>query len=73
MNIMIGMISPERNWAPKLASYSCSFSSSKVACDLLLTAEHLDEGMAGERLLDLGVEGPGAAPLVDEPGSGIVS
>ena len=29
MNIIIGMISPETNCAPKLASYSSSFSSAK--------------------------------------------
>ncbi len=32
MNIVTGMISPEMNWAPKLAWYSCSFSASKRAC-----------------------------------------
>ena len=29
MNIVVGMINPEMNWAPKLAWYSCSFSASK--------------------------------------------
>jgi len=31
-----------------------------------LTAEHFDQGMAGEGFLDLDVEGAGAAPLGDE-------
>ena len=34
--------------------------------DFPLAAEHLDEGMAGEGFLDLGVEGAGRAPLGDE-------
>ena len=32
MNIMIGMINPERNWAAKLARYSSPFSASNERC-----------------------------------------
>ena len=57
---------PEMNWAPKLASYSSSFLSSEALLDLALAAEHLHERVAGEGLLDLGVERAGVAPLRDE-------
>ena len=66
MNIMIGMINPERNWALKLALYSSSFSVSKRGLDLALPPEDLDQGVAGEGLLDVGVESPGPPPLGDE-------
>ena len=36
--------------------------------DLALAPERLDDRVAGERLLDLGVERAGAAPLRDEAG-----
>ena len=49
------------NWAPKLASYSSSFFVAEARLDLRLAAEHLDQGVAGERLLDLGVERAGVA------------
>ena len=35
--------------------------------DVVLAAEHLHQRVAGERLLDLGVERAGVAPLGDEP------
>ena len=38
--------------------------------DLVLAAERLHDGVAGERLLDLRVERAGAAPLGDELGAG---
>ena len=57
------------NWAPKLASNSSSFFSSKRCLDLVLAPEHLDQGVAGERLLDLRVERAGVRPLGDEAAS----
>ena len=53
MNIIAGMMMPEMNCAPKLAWYSSSFFASKLGLDLALPAEHLDQRVAGERLLDL--------------------
>ena len=38
--------------------------------DLVLAAEDLDDGVAGEGLLDLGVERAGVRPLGDEAGLG---
>src|SRR5690606_36097880 len=38
----------------------------ELGLDLALPAEHLDDGVAGERLLDMRVERARAAPLVDE-------
>ena len=55
------------NCAPKLASYSSSFFVVEALLDVALAAEHLDERVAGERLLDLRVERAGVAPLGDEP------
>ena len=34
MNIIDGMMMPEMNWAPKLASYSSSFFAAKRRLDL---------------------------------------
>ena len=66
MNIIVGMISPETNWAPKLTRNSSSFSSAKVRSTSRLPVEDLDQRVAGEGLLDLAVELAGAAPLLDE-------
>ena len=38
----------------------------ELLLDVLLAAEHLDQRVPGERLLDLRVQGAGVAPLVDE-------
>ena len=66
MNIIIGMIRPETNCAPKLALNSSSFSSREALLDLVLPAEHLDQRVPGEGLLDVRVELAGAPPLGDE-------
>ena len=58
MNIITGMISPETNCAPKLALKSSSFSCGEDLLDLALAAEHLDQRVAGEGLLDVRVERP---------------
>ena len=65
-NIIIGMISPERNWALKLALYSSSFSDLERLLNLTLAAEHLDQRMTRESFLDPSVERPGPPPLADE-------
>ena len=56
MNIITGMISPQTNCAPKLTLYSSSFSSAKVRSTSCLAAEHLDQRVPGEGLLDVRVE-----------------
>ena len=66
MNIVTGMISPEMNWAPKLALVQLLVLGVEDRLYLALAAEHLDEGVAAERLLDLAVEPAGVRPLSDE-------
>ena len=52
MNIIVGMMMPLMNWAPKPASNRSSFLVRKAARDLVLPAEDLDQLVAGEGLLD---------------------
>ncbi len=66
MNIIDGMMIPEMNCAPKLARYSSSFLACERRLDLALPAEHLDQLVPGEGLLDLGVQLAGVRPLRDE-------
>ena len=66
MNIIAGMMMPEMNCAPKLAWYSSSFCSRERRLDLALAAEHLDQRVPGERLLDVPVQLAGVRPLRDE-------
>ena len=70
MNIIAGWMMPDTNWAPKLASIELLVGRREAGLDLPLAAERLHEGVAGEGLLDLGVERAGVAPLGDEPGLG---
>ena len=58
------------NWAPKRASYSSSLVVAEPLLDLALAAERLHDRVAGEGLLDLGVERAGVPPLGDEPRAG---
>ena len=66
MNIITGMISPDTNCAPNEASEQLVVLLGEGPLDLTLTAEHLDQVVAGERLLDVRVEPAGAPPLLDE-------
>ena len=66
MNIITGMIRPETNCAPNEASNSSSFSSAKRSLHLGPPTEDLDQVVAGEALLDVGVQASGAPPLLDE-------
>ena len=52
-NMVAGCIRLDMNWAPKDDSYSSSFFSRKRCLDLVLPPEGLDDGVAGEGLLDL--------------------
>ncbi len=65
-----GWMIPEMNWAPKLASKSSSLFSLKRLLDLALAPERLDDGVAGEGLLDQGVERAGVLPLRHESDRG---
>ena len=62
--------SPDMNWAPKLACTARRWSAEEPFLDLALAAERLHDGVAGERLLDQGVEAAGVPPLGDEAGPG---
>ena len=66
MNFIVGWMMPEMNWARKLAWKSCSFSSSNWRSASCLAPEHLDDGVAGVRLLDVPVQGAGPLPLDGE-------
>ena len=66
-NIIAGWMMPEMNCAPKLASVQLLVLLGEARLDLALAPERLDEGVAGERLLDLRVEHAGVPPLGDEP------
>ena len=57
MNIIVGMMMPLMNWAPERrvsTARRCFFSNSGLR--LALAAEHLDQAVAGEGLLDDAVE-----------------
>ena len=66
MNIIAGMMMPETNWAPKLASNSSSFFSPNAASTSRCRPNTLHQLVPGERLLDLAVERAGVPPLGDE-------
>ena len=58
------MIKPETNWAPKLALNSTLVPLREHRLDLPLPAEHLDQRMPGEGLLDVAVQLSGGLPLL---------
>ena len=64
MNIIAGMIMPLTNWAPKLAPEQPLVALGEDGRDLLLPAEHLDQRVPGEGLLDVAVELAGRLPLL---------
>ena len=66
MNIIDGMIRPETNCAPKLALNSVLVLLPELLVHLALAAEHVDQLVAGERLLDVRVELAGVRPLRHE-------
>ena len=55
-NIVTGCIRLDMNCAPKLALVQLVVRGAEALLDLALAAERLDDGVAGERLLDLRVE-----------------
>ena len=66
MNIIVGMMMPLMNCARKLAWYSVVVALGEEPVGLLLAAEHLDQLVAGEGLLDDAVDLAGALPLLHE-------
>jgi hypothetical protein len=67
MNIITGIIRPERNWAPKEDVVQRVVVAGEGGLDLLGAPEHLHQRVAGVGLLDLGVHVAGRLPHVREP------
>ena len=66
-NIIAGWIDPGDELGAEAGLVELLVLVVEALLDVALAAEHLDERVAGERLLDLGVERAGVAPLGDEP------
>ena len=68
MNIIAGWMMPGRELGAEAGLVELLVLGREPLLDLPLAAERLDQRVAGEGLLDLGVERAGVAPLGDEAG-----